>query len=272
MLITTKERAVEDELDEGLQARRAALEQLFQTLPLPGSAAYWQRIEHATAQDALPLEVLARCLRERLQSGTRQEVDRIFDVIWLRAQSSITFWARKVASQSQGGRGLQIEDDLVAECYTALWKELTTQEKTFLLENFSHMLLRLEQHIAHNIMSQEGFWKRKGVENPHRVQRENLTSIEASVSADNEPSLPESIPDPHSQALLEYREELMDLETQVAKLDPPARRILHDLWCGFTQEEIAKRLGVTDRTVRNRLDAIRKFLRQQLEGEEQQHG
>jgi RNA polymerase sigma factor (sigma-70 family) len=272
MRITTKERAVGDEQDEGLQEKRTAREQLFQTLPPAGSAAYWQRIEQAPAEGALSPEVLARCLRERLQNGTRQEAYRIFDVIWLRAQTSITSWAKKVASRSQGGRGLQIEEDLVAECYAALWKELETNERTFLLENFQHKLKLLECHVAHAVMEREGFWKRKGVENPNVIQRENITSIEADTSADNGPSLTGMISDPHSQALLEHLEELIDLETLLAKLDPPARQMLYDLWCGFTQEETAKRLGITDRTVRNRLEAIRKYLRQQLEGEEHQHG
>jgi hypothetical protein len=260
-----------DEQDEGLQARRAALEQQFQALPTPRSPAYWQQIEQAPAESVLPLEVLARCLRERLQSGTRQEVDRIFDVIWLRAQASITFWARKVASQSSGGRGLQIENDLVSACYLALWEEIANKEHTFLLENFCHTLRLLEYHVAHEIMEREGFWKRKGVETPNRVQRENLASIEATISNDNESSLAETLPDPGAQSLLEHLDELLDLEAQLAQLEPNLRLIPYYLWCGFTQEETARRLGITDRTVRNRLDAIRTFLRQQLEGEEQ-HG
>ena len=65
--------------DDVYAARRAELEAQFQALPPTGSSDYWRRIEESDAERRLPLEVLARCCRERYAAGVTDDANRIFN-------------------------------------------------------------------------------------------------------------------------------------------------------------------------------------------------
>jgi RNA polymerase sigma factor (sigma-70 family) len=264
---------VGDEQEEYYAARRVAFEQQFQTLPTPGTADYWQRIEQVPKEMALPLEVLGRCLRERLSTGTRPDAERIFGVIVLRIQSTVQFWANTFASKSQGGQGLGIAEDLESESYLALWQELASSKRTFLFVNFHHALKRIIQHAAHAFMEQEGFWTRAGVEHPTRIQRSQAVSLEASKGNDPNSSLADTLPDPLSQFSPGERELRIDLEGLLAQLDPRSRLIILAAFIGgYTQKEIAAWLNTTDRTIRNHIEKILGYLHRHLGGEEEHRG
>lgn len=248
-VLMVKERGVE----EGYGERRAALERRFRALPPAGSASYWRAIEYVSPADALPLEVLGLCLRERLAAGAHDDADRIFTVILQRIQSRVQRWAQCIAGQSRRGKGLQIAQDLEQECYLALWKELVDDGPTFLLENFLHTLGRIEQHVAHDVMQKEGEWIRPSVAHPTRVPRRETESIEAHVQAAEGMSVAYQFSDPAADRAFEQAE-ISDLPDLLGKLQPEERCLIYDVyWRGLTQQEIAGQLSVADRTVRNRL-------------------
>lgn len=259
-----------EEQEEYYAERLAAFEHQLQALPPPGTAAYWQAIEQTPQDDLLPLEVVGRCLRERFGKGARQDAERIFDVMLHRAQSTVQHLAKKVARQSHGGQESKIAEDLENETYLALWKELTSGKRTFLFVNFQHGLKRIIQHAAHAVMEQEGFWTRAGVERPTRVPSGHIESLQATKNNEPDSSLEHTLPDSQSQGSPGERELRIDVETLLAHLDPESRFIILGFFIyGYTQKEIATRLNITDRTVRNHIDNILTYLRRYLGGEEE---
>jgi DNA-directed RNA polymerase specialized sigma24 family protein len=248
----TKESGVRNSQDDPYAPRRAQLETLFNELPPTGSADYWRRIEEPVAEQRLPLEVLARCLRERIATGVREDASRVFNVIVARTKRKVGWWAGSIASQAQSGTGSQDSEDLEQECYKALWEELVGKARTFLVENFTHGLERLCQHVAHSEMRRSGEWVRKGVEKPTRIPREALASLQA--EQDNEGDLSHSSQplDTRAQDAFDLAE-YSDLLGEIDKLSREDRTIINGLiYDGRTQAEIAAELGVTDRTIRNR--------------------
>jgi RNA polymerase sigma factor (sigma-70 family) len=268
-----KERAVGAEQDEFFTARQAAFEQQFQTLPAIGSEAYWQRIEGAPAAEAMPVEVLCHCLRERWRAGARQDVGRVFAVIVDRLQIPVQAWARRIATQGHESKKLELEDDLEQECYEALWKELSDQEDTFLLVHFWSAVNRLEQHVAHAFMEREGLWKRNSVVQPKRIQRKQLDSLEAQRSAEAASSLAEGIADPTALDHFEQIESMLDLLSLLEKLEPKMRTTIYSRFvAGQTPQEIAAALHLTDRAVNHRIEKALKQLAQLLSHREEEQG
>jgi RNA polymerase sigma factor (sigma-70 family) len=269
-----KEWGVGAERDDTFAARRAEMERFFQSLPAAGTPAYWQRIEQATAETALPLEVLARCIRERIEAGKRQQAERVYAVILGRIQTSVQRQMQITARALSSGQKNQLAQDLEQECYTALWEELIDPEPTFFCEHFVYALKRLMSHAEHSVMGKGGFWKRPGVRTPKRVPVQTQVSIEAPISPNNETPLGETLPDVKAPGAFEDAETEADIAALLASLKPEDRELIKGLfWSDLTQEQVAERLHITDRTVRNRLDRILKRLRREyLGGEEDERG
>jgi RNA polymerase sigma factor (sigma-70 family) len=265
-----KERVVEGEQDDYLAARQADFEQQFQALPSAGTAAYWQRVETLGA-GALPLEVLSRCLRERVRAGAKRDAERIFDVIIPRVRKTIQFWIKIFDSQTPGGINQRVAEDLASECYFALWRELANAPETFLLKGFHKGLNRIVHHVAHAFLEQEGVWQRKGVKKPTRIPVTEQDSID--VSRDEESTTGSlSLADSLSQPFRE-EEVRIDIEEFLAQLDPKSRQMFHVyFYAGYTQQEIADLLHITDKTVREHLKRIVDELRTYLGGEEESDG
>lgn len=261
-----------DEQEDYYAARRAEFERQFQALPPAGTAAYWQRIE-APPETALPPEALGRCLRERLSAEAKADALRIFDALFPQTQTTIQYWASKLVGKSRAGPGSKLAEDVESESYEALWRELASGKPTFLLENFRHALRRIAQHAAHSVLEREGLWKRPGVEHPTRIQQNDVDSLEAARDNDFDATLADTLADPQSQFPPGERETLIDLETSLSQLDETSRSIvIRYFYGGYTQQEIADWLGTTDRTVRNRIDKIIRYLRAYLGGEEEHRG
>ncbi|HLJ82148.1 MAG TPA: sigma-70 family RNA polymerase sigma factor [Ktedonobacterales bacterium] len=260
------------EQDDPHAARRAEMEQTFQSLPAAGTPDYWRRIEQATPDTALPLEVLARCVRERAHAGALDASRRICRALLERIQRTVQHRMQSTARPYEHGQQHELASDLAQECYVQLWKELVDPEPTFLCEHFMHALKRLMDHVEHSIMEHEGYWKRRDVETPKRVPIKEQDSLDKPIAPGEQRTRGQTLPDPAD----DYRR--VDLETDIAALldalQPEDRNLLHNLfWSELTQEQVAERLGITDRTVRNRLNRILDRLRNDyLGGEEGEHG
>ncbi len=258
---TAKEGVVGDEQEDYYAARRAALERHFQELPPADTTEYWQRIEQATKETSLRLEVLVRCLRERWNAGAHQHAKRIFEYMVKRIQSRTKIWAWGIACQCHTDQS-QMHQDLQQTCYMALWEELADDGPTFLIENFLHAFDRIQRHVAHALMEKAGEWKRSGVETPTRIQQQAMLSLNESVDSEEELTLEEILGDQSAQAAFEQAEQSSDILPLLNKLPPHLRMVLYDrVWRGFTEDEIARKHQVTDRTVRNRLKQARTLLR-----------
>lgn len=266
----SKESGVGDKRDDAHAARRADLDGQFHALPLAGSEGYWRRIEPAQGEEALPLEVLTRCVRERLASGHHADAQRIFTAFMGRIQKRTAIWAWRIARQVHSGMTQQIKEDLEQECYLKLWHVLTDEEPTFLVENANHALTRIEQHVAHDAMEKAGVWKRPGVDTPNRVPQSNIDSADATAErkGDERKAHPELSDDTSGgdYARVELASDLLDA---LRELSAERRGIFYDTYVReLTQEQIARKWNVTDRTVRNRLKQILEHLRERLGGEE----
>ena len=153
-----------------------------------------------------------------------------------------------------------------------LWEELQGDGPTFLLENFDHKLDRICQHVAHCVMEKAGEWRRRGVEKPTRVPSGEIERLQAEPDGDSELPLTERLVSASAQHDLDLAE-YCDLLSQVEQLPPDERAIIQGLFYdGRTQEELAAELGVTSRTIRNRLHKIlRELLERYQGGEEDDH-
>lgn len=269
---TAKESDVGDNQDSAQDdmyaARRAELDRQYQALPPTSTAEYWSAIEGVDGREPLPLEVLARCLRERTAEAP-QDAERIFTAILLRVQSSVGHWARIVAHSARSGMKPQLQEDLEQECLMKLWEELRKPGQTFLLENFASVLHRIEQHVAHVVMERLGEWKRPGVERPARVPTDQTESMQNEAGSEGETPLTKQFSDPDAQSAFDLAE-VSDLLDLVAKLPPEQRTVIYDrFWHDLPQSETAKKLGISDRMVRYRLTTILRELRESYAGGEE---
>lgn len=254
--------------DDMYAARRAELDRQYQALPPTSTAEYWSAIEGADGRELLPLEALARCIRER-SAGAGPDAKRIFTAIMLRVQTPVDHWARIIARSARSGMKPQFQEDLAQECLTKLWEELNKPGQTFLLENFAAVLHRIEQHAAHDVMERWGEWKRSGVERPARVPTDQMESMQNEPESEGEAPLAKQFSDPNAQGEFDLAE-LSDLLDLVAKLPPEQRTIIYDrFWHDLPQSETAKKLGISDRMVRYRLMSILRELGKRYEGGEE---
>lgn len=264
--------AVGENQDEKYAARREELDAQFRALPPAGSVAYWHHIEDAETVSALPLEVLTRCVRERVAAGALSDAHRIFNHILLRVQPRVQQWARRATGNARSGMKPQLKEELEQQCYMKLWEELTGDGKTFLLESFVFTLGLRFKHVAREMMEQAGEWQRPGVETPTRIPRAETDSLEAKPKGEDDVPLTDRIPDNNIQEAFD-QVELSDLLALVMSLPEDQRTIIFDrFWENLPQKETGDKLHISDRMVRYRLQTIlRELGRRYLGGEEGNH-
>ena len=256
---------MDNQQDDVYAPRRAELEAQFQGLPPAGSEGYWRRIEELDAANRLPLEVLARCFRERHFAGFGGDADRIFEVIIGRIQAWVIQKARFVASKAKSGMKPELAQDITQECYMKLLEDLASEGSTFLFERFMHKLEYIFDHATEAQMIQVGEWKHRDVKQPTRVPRDALESIDTQQPGEGATPRAMQVASPSAQDDLDLAE-YSDLLEEVERLSPEERAILRGVGLeGRTQEDVAQELGVTSRTIRTRLKAIRQKLRMRYE-------
>lgn len=243
---------MDENQDDSYATRRADLDARFQALPSVGSRGYWQTVEARDAQQQLPLEVLARSCRECFVAGAIADAHHICELIIRRVEGNVKGWSSRIAAMARSGMSEQRRQDLEQDCYMKLWEELSGNRRSYLLENFASAFNRLRQHVSHSYMEREGEWKRSDDVQPTRIPRGETGSFDATPSGSDSLPLSETQADPKAQAALE-RAELSDLMAHIMSLPPDERMILLRSLAGDGQEDIAADLGVTARTIRNRL-------------------
>lgn len=250
-------------------ARSAALDEQVRMLPPAGSVEYWRLIEQGDAAASLPLEALARCVRERRAADADGDAKRIFTALVRRIQDSTGRWAWAIANQAHSGMRPQLKEDLEQEAYLKLWGELSDEGPTFLFENFAFAYNRLRQHVAQSQMERAGERQRPGAEQSTRVPRAQMESLQKERIGEDDPVSEERLADMSATSAF-GRAELSDLLAVVASLPAEDRALIYDrFWLGVPQEETAAKLGISDRMVRYRLKAILRELRVRYQGDEE---
>ena len=255
-----------------LDQRRAHLTHLFASLPSYGSSAYWQALEETDASLALPLEVLVKCIRASVALQDTMSQKHTFEILFRRIATTNIRWANNVlrASHLSLSEQSQLAHDLYADICECVIRAVLNPTRPFWEENFAHCLTYERKHIYYIFMQREKRWQ---------AQR-------------NRTSTPILCPSFHSSHELDQfgqpmqrHTEIPLIEDEVARqallaveqndipalvIDLPAKLkavILLIFWEDKTEKDTANLLGITDRTVRNRLKRALQLLHQQLESE-----
>ncbi len=254
------------------QARRARLAGLYRALPPYGSTDFWRLLEQGEEEaQRLPLEVLVRVLRE--EAMAREDIQaqrRIFSVIIARLQYSNEQWIRAVLS---GERLLNDERqafaaDLYADLCEQLLRSFLDPNQRFWEEAFHHCLRFTRRHIYKSFLNREGYWRKTTPGPGQRVPHTLLESLER-VYREKEQRGEWDVPDERAeQAFL--RVEQRETASLLLHLPGHLRTIVWLIfWEDCSTKQVGELLGISDRTVRNRLRAALARLRRVLVAEQE---
>lgn len=261
----------EEDADRELIGRRIGLAHAYQTLPEYGSLEFWNSIEEPDSNKALPLEVLVRCFRLAMTRNDDPGRNRVMEMILRRTQSSNEYWSRQVLNGIHVSfeERCMLANDLFADMCERLIRSLMDMKRLFWEENFQHCLHFERQHVYQAFMTREGWWHHKLAEGAvtRRVPRERIESLDQPMRhADGEFWEPNIEDEQAQQALLSV--EQSDLPPLILHLPEKLKSVIWLIyWEGRTEKDAARILGVSDRTVRNRLQGALKSLRVILEPE-----
>jgi RNA polymerase sigma factor (sigma-70 family) len=189
------------------------------------------------------------------------ERKRLLEVIVGRVQRSNEEWAQRVLLQStmRADERNTLVYDLCVDLYEALFRALMDPARLFWEENFWHCLRFERQHIHHAFMMREGFRVGQQVKRAQRVPRPLVNRLQESEGDGGHAGM--EIEDERAQKML-LAVEHDELLQQVLRLPDRLKAVVLLLyWEGRTEKETARVLGITDRTVRNRLQNALKLLR-----------
>jgi DNA-directed RNA polymerase specialized sigma24 family protein len=257
-----------DERDVELVKRRRGIATLFDALPVYGSIAFWKAVE-ACAEEVLPLEVIVRCVRVAIKRGDDLGRKRLFEVIFRRTQSANEYWANNVIK----ALNLHVEEqnilvnDLYADLCECIIRALMDSERLFWEESFQHCLSFERRHVFRTLMTREGRWSSETTKKTGRIPRAFVVSLDQPMQQAAGDLIELHIEDEMAQnALLAV--EHSDLPRLILSLPDKLKAVvLLIFWEGRTEKDAAIALGISDRTVRNRLREALKILRDKLEPE-----
>lgn len=244
---------------------------LYNSLPPYGSSAFWCVIEEPDLSKALSLEVLTHLIRVAIARGDNEGRNRIVEVIIRRTQTSNEYWANSVVNFTHLRKGERemLVDDLYADLCEKMIRALIDPKCLFWEENFRHSLRFERQHVYQAFMRREGRRKNNSeetatpTEGTERIPRILLESLDRTIEIEAFQIEDERV----QQELLKV--EHTDLPQLILTLPKPLKTVLWLLYYEEkTEKETAHLLGITDRTVRNRLREAFKILRNHLEPEE----
>jgi DNA-directed RNA polymerase specialized sigma24 family protein len=207
--------------------------------------ALWALVERPDATP-LPLEVIAYLVRLAYAAADEQAIDRLFAVLWDRAAPRVAHCAHAYSQRLR--RSITI-DDITVEVFEILFRRLRQAEGiTFYEAVFFEGL---------NLLT---------LDKVRRLKDEPLESLGAPLPNGDEDEQ-RDLPDPQAidpQAHAEQRESQQFLSTQLGarlrELREPQYQTALLLMQGLSEGEIARRLGVTTRTITNHKATIRRLL------------
>ncbi len=268
---TEKDSNKDSNYEQELAKRRAFLAAQFQSLPTYGTAEFWNRIEESQLKLALPLEVLVRCVRVAIAREDDAGKNRIFEMIFRRTQGANEYWSRQVLSRMH----IMSEEqfiyalDLYADLCERVIRAILDCKRQFWEENFQHCLSFERKHVFQAFMTREGRWftQHANESSTRRIPRSLIGSLDQPLQhADGETWEMEIVDEQAQQALLSVEQH--DLPLLILNLPEKLKPVIWLLfWEGRTEKNVAHILGVSDRTVRNRLQKALSLLRIGIESE-----
>lgn len=257
---------------DAFAVRRADLARLCHSLPAYGSASFWALFEECQEPGyALPLEVVVMVLRE--EAIAREDVQaqrRLCEVIIARLQSSNEQWVHRVLSEIRflAGERRALAADLYADLCEQLLRSLMDARRHFWEERFQQCLYFVRKHTYESFLRREGCWRKLTPGPGRRVPRMLLESIERAERPGEFEEAGNVSDERAEQALLAV--EQADIATLLTRLPAQLRTIVWLIfWEDYTTKMVSELLGISDRTVRNRLHAALAQLRQILENEQE---
>ncbi|HZS75638.1 MAG TPA: sigma-70 family RNA polymerase sigma factor [Ktedonobacteraceae bacterium] len=247
----------------------------FNALPEYGSPAFWKVVEEVDSPLALPLEVLVRCVRVAMRCGDEPGRNRLIEVILRRVQGINERWVQQVLGSIDvpPHEREQYAADLYADLCESMIRALLDSERHFWEEHFLHCLRYERKHVYSAFMIREGHWKRikwpmgesdqtartASHADRKRIPRIMLESLERRATSNDE-----LIDEQAQQAFFAVEES--DVARLVMYLPEHLRSVIFLVfWEEKTAKEAAHILGVSDRTVRNRLQDALNYLRHDLQ-------
>lgn len=257
--------------DQDLVRRRAFIAAQFQALPSYGSAEFWSRIEEPQLKLALPLEVLVMCIRIAIMREDDTGKNRIFEMVFRRTQGANEYWSRQVLSRMHltSEERSMYAHDLYADLCERVIRAIHDSKRLFWEENFQHCLCFERKHVYQAFMTREGRWYNQGANESgtRRIPRSLIGSLDQPVQHANDETWEMEIVDVQAQQALLAVEEL-DLPLLILNLPEKLKPVIWLMfWEGRTEKSVAHILGVSDRTVRNRLQKALSLLRSGIESE-----
>jgi RNA polymerase sigma factor (sigma-70 family) len=235
--------------------------QSFNALPVPTSFVSLQTF----AESDISLETLVRCLR---QTSDLENRNRILEMIVQRTQTSNERWATYilyVRAIVPVGAQATLADDLYADLCERMLRAVLDPERHYWEENFQQSLIYERKHVYAAFLIREGYCYPPGTKVGERIPRAHLQSVELLRFWEAQCDL--YYEDEQAQKFL-CSIEASDLCQLVLGLPETLRVvILLVFWEGRTEKEVARVLGVTDRTIRNYLHKALQFLRHTLSGQ-----
>lgn len=262
------ETKISDVYDESLAQRRRMLKAHYEALPIYASAEFWR----ALSMSDLPLEVIVRCLRLAVARADIPGRNRLLALIIQRTQSLNEQWVRRVLTTSgiPPAERPALADDLYADLCECMLRALLDPQRHFWEENFLHCLYFERKHVHRSFMGREGRWFDPHVLKCERVPRSSLVRLDATPPHEHRTLPLDQLEDEQALAQLQSID-LSDLLRLVLRLPPPLKAVLLLIfWEGWSEKETAHLLGITDRTVRNRLRKACTALRTILDAEKEQ--
>lgn len=252
-----------------LAKRRAIIAHQFQSIPTYGSAEFWSRIEESQLELVLPMEVLVKCVRVAITREDNAGKNRIFEMIFRRIQNTNENWSR----HALGRTNLTYEEqsfyahDLYADLCECVIRAILDSKRQFWEENFLHCLSFERKHVFQALLTREGRWLAQSPNdsNTRRIPRLLLDSLDQPVRyADGETGEMEIVDEKAQQAFVSV--EQRDLPLLILDLPEKLKSVIWLLfWEGRTEKNVAHILGISDRTVRNRLQKALLLLRTGVE-------
>jgi RNA polymerase sigma factor (sigma-70 family) len=159
--------------------------------------------------------------------------------------------------------------DLYADLCERVIRAIHDSKRLFWEENFQHCLCFERKHVYQAFMTREGRWYTQDANESgtRRIPRSLIGSLDQPVQhANGETWEIEIVDEQAQQALLSVEQH--DLPLLILNLPEKLKPVIWLMfWEGRTEKNVAHILGVSDRTVRNRLQKALSLLRTGIESE-----
>jgi RNA polymerase sigma factor (sigma-70 family) len=206
--------------------------------------------------DILTAEQRVRHLRDALDSGDRRVAEGDFAALLQESALSTERWLRRVIVMTPALRNASAYPacaDLRQELALYLWERIAIRQERAWEHTYWRALIYAQHHVATHYMRQAGYW----VDKQAVLQgRQGVASLV--VEYDETVEAPD---------MLSTAETTGDVRVVVRRLPPKERAaVVLRYWEGMREQDIARRLGCTDRTVRTLLHQARERLGPWYEG------